>query len=212
MRRYIEWVNQLLTPEEIAAARFIESPVIHTSALIRTHALRAIGGYRHAPSPEDYDLWLRLIGRGHRVAKLPDVLLEVGDSPNRLSRTDPTCSREAFWECRLVHLLEGPLAGHKHALVYGAGTTGKRLLRDLVTRGCPASFVGDGNTRRHGAIIHGARCVSREELATQRDALSDPPPIIIAVAAHGARQELLTWASHQGWKEGRDLFFIAGMT
>jgi hypothetical protein len=47
--------------------------IIHPAAMIRTEAMRAIGGYRLLKD-EDLDLFLRLAEYG-RVANLPDVLL-----------------------------------------------------------------------------------------------------------------------------------------
>jgi glycosyltransferase involved in cell wall biosynthesis len=42
------------------------NPIVHSSALIRTAAVRAVGGYRkRIRRAEDYDLWLRLSEIGH---------------------------------------------------------------------------------------------------------------------------------------------------
>jgi len=211
MQHYVEWANGLLTPEEIAAARFVESPVIHTSALIRTRVLRdEIGGYRTSPQPEDYDLWLRLIGRGDRVGKVARPLVEVGDGLDRVTRTDPRCSRAAFQRCRMHHLVRGPLADYDEALVWGAGTTGKQVLDDLREAGCPARVVADGNPRRHGHSIRGARVVSAETLAEYRAEHLPKAPVIVAVASRSGVDTIASWMADRGWREGRDAFFLAG--
>lgn len=211
MRRYIDWVNTLVEPEDIAAARFVESPVIHTSALLPTQLLRdTLGGYRHSPAPEDYDLWLRILGRGLPVAKVPEVLVEVGDSPRRLTRTDPRCSRDAFWHCKLHHLLDGPLASDTPILLWGAGRTGKRLLRDLEAAGRPATLVADGNPRRHGCRLRGVPVVSPQTLTEFRERTAPDSPVLVAVAAHDGLDAIASWTRQRGWREGRDHFFLAG--
>ena len=75
----------------------------------RRAAVVRAGGCRQGDFPEDYDLWLRLHQSGHRMAKLPVVLLDWRDSPARLSRTDPRCSREAFDRLRARYLAREPL-------------------------------------------------------------------------------------------------------
>jgi glycosyltransferase involved in cell wall biosynthesis len=52
------------------------NPFIHSSVMMRTAMVRALGGYRAAfQAAEDYDLWLRLAEAG-RLANLPDDLIQ----------------------------------------------------------------------------------------------------------------------------------------
>ena len=47
----------------------------HPTVMMRTHAVRSLGGYREAfLAAEDYDLWLRAAER-FELANLPEVLL-----------------------------------------------------------------------------------------------------------------------------------------
>ena len=41
MRRYLDWQNSLLSPAELARDRFVESPVLHPSLMMRTAPLRS---------------------------------------------------------------------------------------------------------------------------------------------------------------------------
>lgn len=65
-----------LTHEEIEAAHLRGSSSIHHPAvMLRTEAMRRVGGYRKELMPcEDFDLWLRL-GEVGRLANLPEKLL-----------------------------------------------------------------------------------------------------------------------------------------
>ena len=50
-------------------------PLCHPAVLMRTDAVRAVGGYRRVVADaEDYDLWLRLAER-YQIGNLPDVVL-----------------------------------------------------------------------------------------------------------------------------------------
>lgn len=64
-----------LSHNEIARRARTRNPINHMTAAIRTAALAAAGGYRHAPLYEDYDLWVRMLLNGSRFANLPDTLV-----------------------------------------------------------------------------------------------------------------------------------------
>jgi glycosyltransferase involved in cell wall biosynthesis len=53
---HVDWLNALVTPEDIALNRFIESPVAHPSVTFRRELVERHGGYIDAPVPEDYEL------------------------------------------------------------------------------------------------------------------------------------------------------------
>lgn len=54
-----------------------KSPLLHPTALFRSSAYHAVGGYRSATEgAEDFDLWLRLWDSGHRLRNIPEVLLD----------------------------------------------------------------------------------------------------------------------------------------
>jgi hypothetical protein len=56
------------------------NPLNHPAVILRRGAVLAIGGYRHCPGFEDYDLWLRLLHTGALLDNLdqPLVLARVG--------------------------------------------------------------------------------------------------------------------------------------
>jgi len=85
---YFQWLNSLVTPEDIAREIFIESPLPNPSMTFRKAPVEKIGGYQDHGWPEDYDLWLRLHLAGARFAKIPRVLLEWREHENRLTHTD----------------------------------------------------------------------------------------------------------------------------
>ncbi|ENV10514.1 hypothetical protein F966_00278 [Acinetobacter higginsii] len=50
-------------------------PFNHMTVAYRHDVITALGGYQHHLFMEDYNLWLRVIGAGYKVANLPDVIL-----------------------------------------------------------------------------------------------------------------------------------------
>ena len=90
MRGYVMWQNQLLTNDDHRRERFIEQPLCHPSVMFRRAAFDAVGGYVAGDAPEDYELFLRWMSRGHRFAKLSAVHLgwrqHSAQSTRRISR------------------------------------------------------------------------------------------------------------------------------
>ncbi len=83
-QEYIRWQNQCLTPTDIDADIYLESPFVHPSVTYRRADILELGGYREGNFAEDYDLWLRMHHAGLSMAKLPEILLDWRDSARRL--------------------------------------------------------------------------------------------------------------------------------
>jgi len=62
--RHVDWLNSVVSSDDIALNRFVESPFAHPSVMFRLALTREHGGYRHGEFPEDYELWLRWIEAG----------------------------------------------------------------------------------------------------------------------------------------------------
>lgn len=101
---YVEWINQLLIPGEISLKRFVESPLAHPSVMFRQECLVKHGAYREGDFPEDYEMWLRWLQQGVRMAKVPDTLLRWRDLAGRLSRNHPRYAIEAFYRIKSIYL------------------------------------------------------------------------------------------------------------
>src|SRR5262249_27969870 len=135
MTRWTEWSNALTTHEDVWRERFVESPFAHPSVTMRLSALRAIGGYRQGGFPEDYDLWLRFLADGHRVAGRPSVGVRVRDHAARTIRHHSKYRPEAFRALKLRHLRTEFLREREPVLVVGGGRVAKRWLADLMAAG-----------------------------------------------------------------------------
>lgn len=191
-RRYERWLNALHEPEELARDLFVECPVAHPTLMMRRSAYRALGGYRDAGWPEDYDLLLRLHRAGMRAANLDEVLLEWRLRPESRSRVHPAYGEEAFLRCKVHFLLQGFLPAGRPTVVWGAGRRGKPLARALAAEGrAPEAFV-ELDPARVGQRIHGADVL---DPAGFRRRYPDPGGpgdayVLGAVGVPGAREEI----------------------
>lgn len=64
-----------LTHDDITRYAKSRNPINHMTVALHKPTVLAVGGYRHAPLYEDYDLWVRLLLAGARFANLPEVLV-----------------------------------------------------------------------------------------------------------------------------------------
>lgn len=77
-----------ISPEKMQHLLAHNNPLIHSTLLARTSALRHLGGYRENTMAEDYDLWIRAELAGFRLAKtsLPTILFRVHE--DQLTRSE----------------------------------------------------------------------------------------------------------------------------
>ncbi len=207
-RRYEEWINGLVTHDEIARDIFVECPIPHPTLMIRRHVLLAIGGYRELGWPEDYDLVLRLWAAGYRMGKVPETLLQWRESPDRASRTDGRYDPAEFRRIKIFFLQRTLLAGGRPAAIVGAGPVGKTLARELAAAGTRIAAFVDASPNRIGQEIHGAPVVAPGDMAGLLDG-PEPPFILAAVGQEGARAEIRAECRRQGLVETRDFIAIA---
>lgn len=199
IRRYVAWQNGVVTAAEHERAIFIEAPVCHPSTMIRRSALDAIGGYRGEVA-EDYDLWLRLVGGGWGIAKVPQVLFRWRIHGQSATWTDPRFSLGALRRLRARHLVQR--LGPRPFGIWGAGDAGTRLSRELGALGARSSFFIDIDPRKIGRTRHGAPIVEVD--AGLARARASGALVVVAVAAMGARDLVRGRLDARGFVEGED--------
>ena len=204
-REYIRWQNRCLEPRDIAGDIYIESPFAHPSVMFRKKAVQALGGYRDGPFPEDYDLWLRLHHAGHQMAKLPDILLNWRERPDRVSRVDQRCSREAFDRLRAHHLASDPRlkARRDELVIWGAGRKTRKRCRHLLGHGYRPQAWIDIDPRKIGNRLDGVPVVSPGWLELDRR-----PFVLCYVANHGARDLIAGQLHAMGYRRGEDYLMV----
>jgi hypothetical protein len=200
---YLDWLNALLTDEDIRREIFIESPLPHPSVTFRREAVLDAGGYQDRGWAEDYDLWLRLYLAGRHFAKLPGLLVEWREHPDRLTRTDGRYSLENFLRLKAHYLVRGPLAGREALLIWGAGMVGRRLGKHLLRQGAPLVAYIDIDPRKIGSTRRGKPILPPEALPEWWRRFA-APVLLAAVGARGARQLIRQRLTALGLREGQD--------
>lgn len=202
-RAYERWLNSIDTVQRVRQEAFVECPIAHPTLVVRRPVLADLR-YRDCNWPEDYDLILRLLTRGHAVAVVPQRLLIWRDSPQRLSRTSPTYALERFAACKAAFLAASFLAGTDTYMLWGYGTTGKALRRALLLHAKTPSHIIELHPGRLGQTIHGAPVIPPE-------ALVHVPrrPVVVSVAGEKARYDIRDAMEAMGFVETHDFVCAA---
>lgn len=206
-RVYEEWLNGLMTHEDMVRELFIESPLPHPSVLMRRKDLEELGGYQDRGWPEDYDLWLRFYIGGKRFAKVPEILYFWRERPARLSRTDPRYSVENFLRAKAHYLIRGPLRS-RTSLIWGAGKTGRRLSKHLLREGARIAAFIDIDPEKIGRSLRGIGIHAPSELRSCWNE-TEHPLLLSAVASREARRLIRAHLRDMGLEEGRDFLCVA---
>jgi len=204
MRRYVAWLNGLTTPELVERDLLVEAPLVHPATALRREALVGVGGWREGPFPEDYDLWLRLVEAGGRLANHPRSLLGWRESAGRLTRTDPRYALSRHVALKCAFLARGPLASRREVGLWGAGETGKAFADALHAEGISVALFVEVDPRKIGRTIRGAPVISYEEVGRARGL-----PLLVAVGAPGARDLIRAELARAGFREGVEFRCVA---
>ena len=208
MAQYEGWLNGLVDHGAISREIFIESPIVHPSAMVRRHELVELGAYQERGWPEDYDLWLRYFTAGRRFAKVPQVLVYWREHRDRLTRTDRRYSVENFLRAKAHYLRQGPLRHCDGLLVWGAGKTGRRLSKHLIRGGCPPAVFVDIVADKIGTSLRQIPIVGPDDLPAWWSRFTRPF-LLAAVASRGARGLIRQHLGRLDLKEGPHFLCVA---
>ncbi|MFT4571530.1 MAG: hypothetical protein ACI8TX_002709 [Hyphomicrobiaceae bacterium] len=214
MARYLDWQNSLAEPAEIARERFVETPVVHPSLMLRTDLLRdQLGGWRDCGWAEDWDLVLRACAANLAIARVGEVLLDWRLHDQQFTRVDPSCRPGALERARahfLAHHLHPLVAAGRPVVMLGSGPIGKSLARALLAEGlnisafCDVAVSKIGNTVAAG---NGTRWPVLDGDATAK--LSPRAFGLAAVGSPGGRLRVREACTSWGWREEHDYLVVA---
>ena len=208
LRIYEDWLNGLVSHDEILRERFIESPIPHPAAMVRRAVLEQAGGYRDVGFPEDYDLWLRLAAAGKRFGKVAEVLYFWRHHEARLTFTDSRYAVERFLACKAHHLANGPLLGVESVVVWGAGQTGRRLSKHLIRAGARVTAFVDIDPAKIGGRLRNRPIHPPEELPRLLEE-TEHRVVLAAVSSRGARALIRQRLESLSLRETVDFWCVA---
>lgn len=200
-KTHLDWANSLRDPLALRLGIFRESPLPHPTVMFRAHLPARFGGYRQGDFPEDYELWLRWLDAGVRMAKVPETLLTWNDPPQRLSRIDPRYDPKAFHRIKAAYLarhLARINPHHPEIIVAGAGRITRRRAEHLLAHGVVITAWLDIDPRKVGAVVAGRPVLPLADV---------PPPgdcfVVPYVASRGATDVLSAFLEERGFRLGR---------
>jgi glycosyltransferase involved in cell wall biosynthesis len=204
---HVDWLNSLVTPGDIELNRFVESPFAHPSVMFRRELIALHGGYRDGDFPEDYELWLRWLDAGVKMAKVPRALLTWNDPAQRLSRTDTRYDAEPFYRCKapwLARWLATHVRPERRLLVWGAGRPTRKRAELLVEHGVRISGYVDIDPEKIGRSFSGRPVFGPAGIPAKDEIF-----VLCFVAKRGARELARQHLRSHGFVEGRDFLAAA---
>lgn len=202
-RRFVEWSNSLCTYKEIYHRRFIEAPIVNPAAMWRRSTMEQHGMYLAGDFPEDYEMWLRWLDRGVKIAKLQEVILEWHDSEQRLTRTDPIYSDRSFFEIKSKYLakwLAENNSFHPRVTVWGASRISRRRARILEQHGISISTYIDTKKGRQ---------IERDVIYYEDLPLAGEMFILTYIRQMDNRERIQAFLEDRGYVEGKDYLLVS---
>lgn len=203
--RYEKWINSLVEPHDIAAQRFIDSPMPNPTAMMRREVLEALGGYRDPAWAEDYDLWLRLLEEGYHLGKVPQILLDWHDSGSRSTRTVGRYTKSRFQEAKAHYLARLTAVKRLGVVLCGAGPIGKEMAALLRREGIPIHAFIEVSPRRIGNHIGGVPVHGVERVGD----FAGKAILLPAVGRGSGRETIRQVLQTAGFIEGETFFCVA---
>jgi glycosyltransferase involved in cell wall biosynthesis len=190
-----------------------QNPFVHSSMMLRTDAIRSVGGYRPAlDGAEDYDLWLRMSERA-QFANIPQFLLSYRSHPAsanaasarrqllaaRLARLSATARRAS--QPDFADTLEAPL--NLDALRNRNELRATAELYDLLSRRADSRFAVEdfqrfGRTELNHAERKAAQFWLKGLLTSQRSLAIRSMALFWLLRLHPARGLSLIWSALRG--------------
>ena len=200
LRDYAAWLRSLRSEADVRRDALVECPLLHPTWFVRTDVL-CRHGYRDVPWPEDYDLLLRLLQSGCELGLVPRTLHAWRRGPGCATATDPRYDRAQFPRLKAAFLASGLLAATDRYVLWGHGSTGRALRRELLRLGRRVAAVVELHPRRLGQRIDGAPVVPPAAVPSLL-----PLPIVVSVA--GSTPRALVRAALAGCGRGELRDFV----
>ena len=202
-KTYVSWVNSVRSYRAILRKQFIDSPIVNPTAMWRKTTAEKHGLYKDSDFPEDYEMWLRWLHQGVKIAKIPEFVLKWNDSANRLTRTHNIYSDEAFYKIKTRYLsywLESNNPYHPHVMVWGASKISRKRAENLEQYGIVIDGYIDINSARqiNKPLYH------YTELQPGEDQF-----ILIYVRQWHAKTAIETFLTQNKYQEGSHFLFIS---
>ncbi len=203
MEAFVRWQNAILSPRDHYVKRFVDAPLAHPTVMFRRELADRFGGYDAGPLPEDHELWLRWMDHGVRFAKLPEELLTWYDHAQRLSRTHPNYSVDAFFTTKakwIAAWFERKFPDGPPVIIAGTSNLCRDRARKLEAQGMGNDAFTDVRKRE----VPGYRFIPHMDLPGPGEAF-----IISFISQRGTGARIAAFLTSRGLVEGKDFILAA---
>jgi glycosyltransferase involved in cell wall biosynthesis len=205
--RHVDWINSLVTDEQIKLNRFIDSPVCNPTVMFRRELIDKHGAAREGYFPEDYEMWLRWMDTGEHFEKIPEVLFTWNDLPTRLTRNDSRYSSGAFERAKTPYLIRFIRENNKEnrpLYLCGSGRITRKKSELLLRSNLKIEGFLEIDSSKTGRLYNDIPVVHFIDRPDNNRAY-----IINYVSVRGEREKLRDVFLSENRKEGQD-FVMAG--
>ena len=140
------------------------------------------------------------------AAKIPEKLLTWVDSAERLTRTDPRYSIDAFYQMKTMYLSTWlqKQSGNKDIYIWGAGKRSSK--RAMILEKFKIKIKGfiDIDPKKIGKKISGKPIISHQSIVDLKS-----PFILSYVGTRGASRTISQYLQENNFIEGQDFLIVA---
>ena len=202
-KKYVDWVNSVISYEQIKTNRFIDSPIVNPSAMWRRETGEQHGMYKNGDFPEDYEMWLRWLEAGVKISKVPKYVLKWHDSKKRLTRNHSIYSDDAFYQIKTFYLyrwLEKNNPFHPHVTIWGASKISRKRAQLLKKYGIIIdAYIDTKNTRQIGKPLYHYKKIDE----------AGKYFILVYVRQWYAKEQIKNFLQTRKYKEGEHFLFVS---
>lgn len=153
-KKYESWLNGLTENESNFGEIYRECSIPSPNFLIHRSDLDDIGAFNPQVYPEDYDLAFRMYEFGLNVIAVKEVTLLWRDHASRSTRTQDHYQPLSFIPLKVDYFTKVDLIPDKTLLLWGAGTKGKIIAKELILRQIDFIWITD-NPKKVGHNVYG---------------------------------------------------------
>ena len=200
--RYETWLNALTQKgsnyNEIYKECVIPSPcwMVHRNDFIECNA------FNPNLYPEDYDLAFRFYKHQYKCISSDKVLHFWRDYEKRTSKTHKHYSQSYFLKTKLQYFLELDYKPSRTLTVWGAGSKGKCIAKQLTNKNIPFKWINE-NPKKIEKNIYGSKLFNLEAFKQMKQ-----PQSIITVANEKVQSQIKSFFDGLNMKPMEDYFFF----
>jgi glycosyltransferase involved in cell wall biosynthesis len=200
--RYEIWLNNLTTTGDNYSEIYKECVIPSPCWMLHRDDLIACDAFNPNRYPEDYDLTFRCYQHHFKCIPCNEVLHQWRDYATRTSRTHEHYAQNYFLDIKLHYFLKLDYNPDRMLTVWGAGTKGKTIAKQLIALEIQFVWICD-NIKKIGKHIYGKELFNFDTLSS----LSSPQSIV-TVANHDAQKEITVYFNNQNMVSMQDYFFF----